>query len=305
MYYSPELSSQYVDLVFDKISTLIKYGVWGNVTMGRFNSWKKQFVTDVEQYFAAYLAFQLLYYNKKDFLSLISWAFSETVRQVALEIEETDHINDQSWKEIISRTKAKILICPFAVDTPAASGNMVTRQLRNQGLISETNLCSIQQLSDMLNSGRYKAVVFVDDMIGSGDQAREFFLRYSQIGTSHTNIKSILDSANVMKFLVVAIAPRSSLLTVQRQTGLTIIAAEMLADRNSTLHKDMWFSEDYESGKEFLKELEIKQKIARVGHKDSSWAVAFEHGVPDVTSPFYWYEPQGWVSLIPRTGEDI
>jgi hypothetical protein len=305
LYYGPELSSQYVELVFNKVSTLIKYGVWGNVTMERFKSWKMQFTSEEEQYFAAYLAFQLLYYNNKDFLALISWAFSEAVRQIYLALEGFNLISDQEWKDIIIRTKAKILICPFAVDTPAASGNMITRLLRNQGLISEANICPIDRLDAELSYGRYKAVVFVDDIIGSGDQARDFFFNFNQIGAEKTNIRKILDKYDVMKYLAVAIASCDSLSTVELHTGLKIITAEKLTDRNSTLNRDMWFSEDYDRGMEFLKELENKYDIPRVGHKDSSWAVAFEHGVPDVSSPFYWYEPQNWVSIIPRRGVTV
>jgi len=302
-----EAMSNFVDIVFGKIGTLINYGVWGNVTMERFKLWQKQFVTEEDRYMAASLAFNLLYYNRKDFLTLIGWSFTETIRAVAM-ADEKDTIcyNDQCWKDKLNHAQNRLLVCPFAVDTPAASGNMVCRLLRNQGFVSESNICNIDELRARLETGKYDAVVFVDDIIGTGVQAREFFLDLQQIGSEYCSIRSILNRFEVKKFLAVAIAPKTSLQTVQRQTGLTIVAAELLTEKNTPMDKSFLFPEDYDLRKEFLRKIEMEHGIARNGYKGSDpWAVAFEHGVPDVSSPFYWQESPDWLSLIPFRGDDV
>lgn len=309
----PEQASMYVELVFDKIRTLIKYGVWDNVTEERFNNWKRQF-SEEDTYFAAYLAFQLLYYNKKDFLALISWAFAETVRRVAISlVENINDMDEALWEAKILEAKAKVLVCPFAVDSPAASGNMVVRLLRNQNLADEFNMCSVDEIRDKLRTNRYSAIVFVDDMIGSGDQARQFCLNSRSIRrkgrrlrkVEYIRIKRVLDEFDIQKFLAVGIAPVTSVRTVQRQTGLEVVAAELLADCNSTLNNRFWFQQDFDDGIEFLKKMELDNRIPRIGHSDSSWAVAFEHGAPDVSSPFYYQEHIGWTALVPVRGVDI
>lgn len=313
MRYDAEQAARYAELVFDKIKTLIRYGVWNNVTEERFNNWKRQF-SEEDTYFAAYLASQLLYYNNKDFLALISWAFAETVRRVAVNlVEDIDNIDEDSWQAKIIEAKSKVLVCPFAVDSPAASGNMVVRLLRNQNLADESNMCSVDEIRDKLRTGRYSAIVFVDDMIGSGDQARQFCINSRAIkrkGRSlrkveYIQIKRVLDEFDIQKFLAVGIAPANSVKTVQRQTGLEVIAAELLEERNSTLNKAFWFPEDYDDGMEFLKRMEREHNISREGHKESSWVVAFEHGAPDVSSPFYYEEKAAWTALIPVRGVDI
>lgn len=110
---------------------------------------------------------------------------------------------------------------------------------------------------------------------------------------------------NVMKFLAVAIAPKNSMETVQRQTGITIIAAELLTEKNDPTNQSFLFPEDFEHRKDFLRKIEADFGIARNGYRGSAWAVAFEHGVPDVSCPFYWEDKCNWLSLIPFRGDDI
>lgn len=306
MEHGAEITSRFVDIVFDKIGTLIKFGVWNNVTMERFKRWQMQFVTDEDRYMAASLAFQLLYYNRQDFLTLIGWSFAETIRLVAMAGEQgISCYDDQCWQDKLNSARKRVLVCPFVIDNPAASGNMVCRLLRNQQFVLEENICSVDEIRARLATKRYDALVFVDDIIGTGDQAREFFLKMQQIGSENINIQRILGEFQVMKFLAVAIAPKTSLQTVQRQTGLTIIAAELLTEKNSPLNKDFLFPEDFALRNQFLRKIESEHGIAREGYKGSSWAVAFEHGVPDVSSPFYWEEKPNWFSLIPFRGDDI
>lgn len=302
MSYDAEIAAQYAEIVYDKISTLIKYGVWDTVNLERFNRWKKQFVDEKESYFAAYLAFQLLYYNKRDFLTLISWAFAETIRQVVLNQYPNLDFNDEIWLQKLQAEEQNILICPFAVDTPAASGNMVTRLLRNQNLISESRLCSVNQIKEKLDTNRYKAIVFVDDIIGSGDQARDFVFSLKNIGNETISLKNLLSRYEIQKFLAVGLAPFDSIRSVQRQTGLTVVAAETLTEKNSTITSGFWFPEDESDAKAFLKRLYDEKRVPRVGYRESAWAVAFEHGVPDVSCPFYYYENDNWLPLVPRRG---
>ena len=302
MSHDAEIAAQYAEIVYDKITTLIKYAVWDTVNLERFNRWKKQFVDEQESYLAAYLAFQLLYYNKKDFLTLISWAFAETIRQVVLNQNPNLEFNDNIWLQKLQEEEHNILICPFAVDTPAASGNMVTRLLRNQDLISETRLCSVNQIKEKLDTNRYKAIVFVDDIIGSGDQAREFVFSMQNIGDERISISNLLARYEIQKFLAVGLAPLDSVECVQRQTGFTVIAAETLTEKNSTIESSFWFPEDEDEAKAFLRRLSDEKNVPRLGHKDGAWAVAFEHGMPDVSCPFYYHENENWFSLFPRRG---
>lgn len=296
---------QYSDIVLDKVSTLIKYGLWDNVTLERFSRWKRQFNSVGEKYFSAYLAYQLLFYSNKDFLTLISWAYAETIRQLVISRYPSLEFNDEIWLQKLGEEEQKVLICPFAVDTPAASGNMVTRLLRNQELISESRLCSVEKLPEKLATRQYSSVIFIDDMIGSGDQARQFMLSLINMSDSNISIKNLLEQNEIKGYLAVGLAPLDSIKAVQRQTGLTIIAAENLTEKNDTLNDNFWFQEDAESGKVFLRDLNQRHNVPRVGHRDGSWAVAFEHGVPDVSSPFYYYENASWKSLIPRRGVEL
>lgn len=156
---SYEDMSKQIDLVFDKIMTLIKYNVWSNVSIERFKRWKAQFKSDEERYYAAYLAQKLVFYNKKDFISLISYSFSISIKQITLlEIENKEEMNDIIWRDKIEVTRRNTLVCPLTTDS-AASGFMVARLLRDQGIISENEL--MDSHDDLIRTVRRRNTMLV------------------------------------------------------------------------------------------------------------------------------------------------
>lgn len=308
----PINQSKFAEYVFENFQILIRSGFWGNITLDRFKQWKRQLAPE-QAYYAAWIAFKLLYYNKKDFLSLISWSYSEAIRQIVVSMDQGNIITDENqWLELLKIAQRETIVCPFAADSPTSSGNMVARLLRDQELVDERYICQIEMLEPNLRSGRYRAVVFVDDMIGSGTQSdifwksRNILTGRSSTGENlYTSLQDILSQFDGQKYLAVALAPKNSIQEITTSTGIQVICAEMLTCRTETLSSPFWFEEDFEDGIRFLKELESTHHIPIMGFKETCWAVAFEHGVPDVASPFYGYSSKTWLSLAPRRGEDI
>jgi hypothetical protein len=300
----------HIELVFDKIKTLIKFGIWGNLSIERFKRWQTQFQTVEKQFYAAYLAQQLIYYNKKDVLALLSYSFSQCMKQVAMSLKgDVHHHGDLVWKKLIDDARSKTLVCPLTTDSAAASGFMVSRMLRNQNIIYEHQLClSIKELVDKLKKNNYKAIVFVDDMIGSGTQVRETFTKKKDLDKDYYfSIKEVLYNINpeLSIFISVAIAPERSIERLNQETGFTVIAAEKLTDRNEVVNEKFWLQDMFPSAMEFLDQIEQEIHIPKFGYDQNSWAVTFEHGTPDNCCPFYHVERNGWTSLIRSRGEDI
>lgn len=298
-----KVRQRYADSVFDKIITLIKYGIWPNVNQEKFNRWKAQFKNINDKYYAAYLAQKLIYYNIKDFSCLIRWSFTKAIKEITLSENSIHEINDDVWEEKIEEVYNNTLVCPLAaVDDPTASGNMVTRLMRNQGICLENNICTAENLVNYLKDNSYYAIIFVDDMIGSGNQARDFYLK-TLIGDK--TIKNILDTYNIPSYLVVAVASKESLNIIEQETNFKVICSELLGKENCTFNKEFWHKDEFQEGKDFFRQLNVKYGIGQGGYKNKSWCIAFEHGVPNVTSPFYWLEKDNYIPLIPKRGVDI
>jgi hypothetical protein len=306
----PEQPSIYIDWVFDKITTLIKYGVWENIDLDRFNKWKAQFITIEDRYYAAYLAQQMVYYNKKDFIALISRSYAESIKQIAYDLfQGLECQDDDSWEACIKNVRENTLICPFSPDPSSSSGNMVIRLLRDIELISEWDTCwgPLEDLIEKANSKKYKAIIFVDDMIGSGVQALEFFVSPVDTRSGRIVIKRFLSDLDIKTYLSVAVSSSDSVKRIERITNLKISVAELLTNKNDVLKEEFWHKDifDYRDGMEFLRRIEQKYKVPRSSFKEGAWSLAFEHGVPDVSLPFYWDKNKSWTSLVPVRGVDV
>ncbi|MNB63275.1 hypothetical protein D3C75_96980 [compost metagenome] len=291
--------------------TLIRHQIWDNATLERFSSWKKQFEKEEEQLIAAYMAQQLIYYNKKDFISIITQTVAQSFRLISNmdpRCVELNSMNDALWAQIMEETKRNILVCPLTIDSPAASGFMVTRLLRDQGIIAENELCkSYDELIYKLKRRTVKAVIFVDDMIGSGTQAKEALVKPQDLAGGYQSLCSYLKEnyTDIPLLLAVAIAPSESKDLIEKETGLSVLVGETLLNEHDVLHNDYWKGINYDDGMQFLEFLNKKWNIPIKNFGTHAWAVAFEHGVPDVSAPFYYANPEGWTSLIRQRGEDL
>ncbi|MDH6671242.1 hypothetical protein M2277_001892 [Paenibacillus sp. LBL] len=306
--FDSEESLMTVNIVFDKIATLIKYNMWGNVTYERFKRWTQQFNTDEERYYAAYLAKQLIYYNNKDFISLINYSFAMVIKKILQSTLKTnEYAEDLIWAKKMEEVRRNTLVCPLTFDA-AASGSMTVRILRNLSIISEEEICNSEtELINKLQRRDVHGVIFVDDMIGSGTQVLESLIHRKEIGNSYCSLQDkILElrpSAQI--FVCVAVAPEESLRLIESDTNLQVSVAEVLDTKQEVLNDGFWDPGHYENAMKFLSNLNAKENIPLSGFSDKSWALTFEHGAPDLSSPFYYKEQAGWTSLIPYRGEEF
>ncbi|EGG34825.1 phosphoribosyltransferase-like protein [Paenibacillus sp. HGF5] len=300
-----------VERIIDRIITLIKYRLWGNLTVDRFRTWQKQFETEHELYYAIYLAQQLVYYSKKDILSMISYCIANSIKGFILNQTET---LDQSytkleWNSLMNDTKRNTLVCPLFIDSPAASGYLISRMLRDQGLIAEDELCnSYEQLIYKLKRrGNIKGIIFVDDMMGSGEQAKSAFKDTIDLDGKETSLKRYLEEnfPEIPVTICVAVTPAQTLQDVEEELGCIVIAGEVLTGKHDVLSSLFWGEKRFDEGQRFLQKMQQNYRIPLTGHGTNAWSVTFEHGTPDNTSPFYYASPNGWTSLIRYRGEDV
>lgn len=295
----------YIEEYIEKAETLIRKGLWSKIDIHSFKKWKEQFENTDDLYFAAYMVSKLIYYSDKDYQALLRFCLMNIIRREAVKRIKCSitEVNDDMWKKYVNCVCKTVAIFPLAIEDPTGSAYFTSRKIRDLNLgISSANFFMTAKLPEIIKDSRFDTIVFVDDIIGSGEQAEIFFKE--KIGD--TRISEILKSTEKSKYLAVALANQEAIGSLEKLSGCSIICAETITKENSTLFKEFWQNEDdFQRSIFFFEKMLDKYNIKQKGFKCNSWNIAFSHGVPDITCPFYSHENESWAPLIPTKGEAI
>ena len=131
-----------------------------------------------------------------------------------------------------------------------------------------------------------KALVFVDDIIGSGDQATIFAKKtFSKI------------SHNIDKYYVVILALKNGLNKVKNEAGFKIvIPAKELSEEYKAFSPDSYYFKDPKQRKQLKRICSKYGKLLYpkhpLGYNDSQCLFVFPHNVPNNTLPVIWAGPE-------------
>lgn len=276
-------------VTMDKI---IKSGYFAKLTPSRRKIWLDQFV-DEEKELAQYLAFKLINYSEKDYQQLVCHSITNIIKQVTLNTNQYQNlhgnmIDDNHWNSLLEDTLSRVVICPMAVEDAASSANFTARAIRDANIgIHDGHICDIGNISTKIASN--STIIFVDDIIGSGDQVNDFF---SSINSSYLNF--------IHRYIAVAVAFKPTLNSAESISKCKVVTSEFLDMGNDITCEDFWQDINYFQAKTMLNR--IKQEYGVLtGHAGLALNVAFSHGVPDFTSPIYYLADSAgkrWKSLL-------
>lgn len=301
----PEGHEEYVEAVIEKIREFIRSGLWSAVRLDDCSRWFENFPDAASRFVAAVLADRLIYYSEYDVWALVSWAFDEAVRRICLDGLGTgipaDALSaDIEWAKAYRKVQRSVLVCPGSPNVPSSSGYTAVRSLLHQERIVEGQQCLPHQIRDRLSSGKYCALVIVDDMLGSGSQALNFFQNTKQVFKGCTeSIEKTSQALAIPVYLAVGVATERGLALI-RKASLVPVAAETLTEEWDVYDKAFWSSYDYASAVSALQKLANDNGIRRKGYRDLSLSVSFHHGTPNVTCPIYWQDEKTWHPLVRR-----
>lgn len=153
-----------------------------------------------------------------------------------------------------------------------------------------------------IDDGKVRAVIFVDDFLGTGNQFCEFVTDL---------LKSGLDP-QVKWIYAPVVAHEEGIRKVSKEfPSVEVVPIETIGSEHSFFNPDYWRSisndtitagnalDFYES---FLRQRKFSSELRSPsrGYGDLSLCFGFEHATPDNTLPIFWHSGSTWTNLLQR-----
>ncbi|WP_431778487.1 phosphoribosyltransferase-like protein [Microbacterium aurantiacum] len=186
---------------------------------------------------------------------------------------------------------------------PTDSGHGFARLARKKFSLPQPNIYRPADLVGHLR-GRSDpvAVLFVDDILGSGDQFLDCWRELIYVGDAGTSLEQELERLDARVDFVVAVATSTGVAELKEHAPrVTVAAGSLLDPQASARHPHTRVVTDHPPNDLAL----FLEKYAdragypsdeMWGHKSLATTVAFEHGVPDTTLPIFWHA-DNWIPL--------
>jgi len=294
----PEFGADFIDRVARRVDCLITLNLW-DIPKDRFEGWISQFHTGQERFFASCVLDSLIYRSKRQFV-----AASEALYRGELARELRAHLKSNSDVALINALRGRsdpgIRLVPVIKknDPPTKSGPLVLRIIQKHfGIIDRWTIWP-WEIDHALTKEHVKAIVFVDDFLGSGDQFDEF-LRNQNLPTNHTNVTWLYAPVMASHEGMEKLRPM--------QPHVLVVAAEVLQGFHKFFSADNWqlltngkISET--DARKFYEDLLRARNLPftghEYGHSDMELCVGFEHSSPDNSLPILWHQDSLWNSLF-------
>lgn len=206
-------------------------------------------------------------------------------------IEVVSYSQIKEWIKVLSRELKKIFQNDFSAvrifplgNSPSASGANFLYEFRKELKISQE--CFLSERFTEIDLTGIKTLVFVDDIIGSGDQATKF---------ARKTFPTI--PQNINKYYVVLLALKNGLNKVIKEAGFKqVIPAKVLSEEYKAFSSKSCYFKDPQQRKrlkgicsKYGKQLYPKYPL---GYEDSQSLFVFRHNVPNNTLPVIWAGPE-------------
>jgi len=270
---------------------------WGTykgqpVTEDKVRAWLGQFDNVVEQRLMFSVLKNLRFYTN---------AF---VRQKMREIHST------VTKGLVHTiTKGQLKRDDFLIsylDNPSKSGAMFAKHYADEASIYVDNVVEKSRLKEaIIKNEKVQAVIFIDDFVGTGQQASENLISLVD------SIQDVIRQKNIRLVFVVVIAFIDGWRKVEQvinQLSIPVIVryCELLDETAQCFSETSQTFQDADERRQ-AKEIAIRQgkkleKDCPIGYGNLGLAVVFEHGCPNDTLPILWSESitPPWIPLFRR-----
>ncbi|ENL6920987.1 TPA: hypothetical protein ACKFMQ_002955 [Enterobacter hormaechei] len=286
------------EAIIEQSKKLIMIGYWDNLKVSVLLRWLDNFKDDKEKYLAASVLSELIYRNRETVTSMGYNIFSIILPQI---LEELDiyHVDDiEQWMQDINSPKdARNL--PFRtsvinnVDSKVTKSGDLIHTFLQRDFFDKNLGIKVDKLKSLPQA--IKAIVFFDDMLGSG----------SQIDTFMTETK--LDELGKKIIFIPFAAIRESTIKVQNKyQNLIIRPVEYLDDNHSFFRETNWRINrtDYYTHNDFLKlymDMCNKNSINNpLGFGGLGLNYVLTNSTPNNNLSFLWFVNEGWNRLFKR-----
>lgn len=254
------------------VKKLYKFGK----TQKEIEKWVSQFRTDKERIYALKLLNNMRYYDDEGIIEFHTLAHKNLLR----EFDNNPNINH-------------FLFVPAG--GPASSAGRCTPDYRMYNDLKESQIISSTDLNN-IEDRKYKYIVFIDDFVGTGNQACDFFS-----GIDFANLKS---KKIERFFFVVWMAFEDGINFINKaHEDIELIFAELLTEKDKAFSEEskVFSEEEKEEAKAiFEKYGKSLYKDNPLGYADFSALISFKTKSPNHTLPVIWSDARGWFPIFRR-----
>lgn len=239
----------------------------GAITIEQFNQWLEQFLPE-EKPFIEKIVSAFRYYSVNKIYKLLESLHEQILTILNLPLD-------------------KIWFVP--VGYVAKSGSAIAYFYRKQNKIPDDRFLPYSALTDTIIPYG-DAIVFLDDFIGSGDQAIQVW----------NNIPKFLPSSRNIVFSTI-IGLHEGIQNVTAKTGFIVIVNDQIEGDDPPLSSIFPNDDDRQKALAIL--LKYGERLFPknpLGYKDSKALIGFFYSTPNNTFPIFWSSEDGWKPLLPR-----
>lgn len=305
--HSPRLPAHEVDrhFVTSKVEFLQDIHLWPPRNTIDSSTWLKNF-SESEQPYALNLLNVFLYYNDALIDALLKGTMqnlSEIVVPRAADFAEAR----VQWSSFLH--DLVITYVEGEKPSPTDSGYIFARKARQVLGISENQIKAPAEALQLMIDDPRRAVIFVDDFVGSGNQIIDTWKREYVLGSAKSQSFRSVATPCTRIFYIPVIATTYGLSRLQSSCeNLNTYPAHELSDDYSLISPNsvLWPDHLKPHAVEFLHEASVRAGITSDqamnwrGFHNLGLSVAFEHSVPDATIPLFWWNRKGWFPLRER-----
>lgn len=290
---------QDVDLRF---RLLLRKGIITGIDPIRLNNWLANFVSPEDKYLAAHLLNGLTYRSDAMVKSSFQHLMECELPRVLREHGGGSFADLETIYEALSKGTAKSPIRIVAVDgafekTPGKSGAVMIRQFKRHLNVAKPLLCRPERLEELPED--VKVLIFIDDLVGSGQQFKSFASHYK------------LEEHSKKRCLVYCplLAFDQGLSNMKKELPwLQILAVETLDSshqffRGSATAPHIWGVDQantLQDVRDHVAKLCARNGIPAKTRHCLDLLVAFEHAVPNNSLPMLSIRSAQWEPLFDR-----
>lgn len=257
--------------------------------------WLEQF-EESDRAIAEELLESFVFYNRRHTEQLFTSAL--------LDLSHTAYAGATPADEWIRYRNNVLVSFPGTEDqNPTDSGHEFARIARKKFGLPQDNIYRPAELVRQLSKREESvSVLFVDDMLGSGDQFLECWGEIIYVDESPTSLEEELTRLDARVDFAVAVATANGLNEVKEHAPMVSVAAGSLLDPEASARHPLTraVSHPHLANLEpFLTKYAERSGLAREdiwGHGEAGTTIAFDHGVPDTTLPIFW-RSENWTPL--------
>ena len=262
------------------------------ITEDKIRAWLNQFGTSKNQRLMFKLLENLRFYSGVAIRSKIQEAHEIVTNKLVRKYES-------------GKKKRQDILVSY-LDGPGKSGAECARKYASHNEIYSDKIIEREKIPDFVKQNKeLEAVVFIDDFIGTGQQAKEYFEKLaSSCGDILRERKLLLFFIVISGFQSQADEIRETFLPKLSLPDVRIHLCDPLSDEDKCFsNKSKIFTDqnERESAMNLAQELGSKlEKKYPLGYGNCQATVVFEWGCPNNCLPILWKESQTWRPLFKR-----